>query len=226
MRSLKKISGFALVGAVLTLALVLASAWLLNFTSQQSSPPDLALTDQQTTELRSGDLVFRKGSSALSSAVQTYDKEGIYTHVGILAKRGNKLEVLHVEPGADMGHVEAAKAEPLHDFLQGSRAWSIYRFEGLAEQQGAGDRVVDIAGRYVKEKIRFDRAMDHSDDTELYCTELVWRALAEATSRELLLEESRFKTPLGSWSVILPSAITGNANFTEILKSTSDRRLK
>ena len=50
--------------------------------------------------LRSGDIVFRQGSGLTSRIVQKADKNGIYSHVGIVLrdKNGDCL-VIHAVPG-------------------------------------------------------------------------------------------------------------------------------
>ena len=211
---------------VVSLLAMLTASWLNGSNSDQTARPHLALLEHQTGALRSGDLVFRQGKSALSNAVRTLDTGGTYSHVGIVARRGDAIDVLHVEPGRDVTHVESVKAEPLGNFLGGAQSWAVYRFDGLDGPSALGERVVEIARDYVVQKTRFDSAMSLDDDNELYCTELVWRALTGATGADLPLKESQFRTPLGEWSIILPSAITSNNSFTEILKSTPDRRQK
>ena len=83
---------------------------------------NLGKTDSQTlpTELFSdGDLAFRRGTGFMSRIVVAADKNGTYSHVGILKKMQGEWHVIHAVPGEPefKGDPDRVKIEPLTRFF-------------------------------------------------------------------------------------------------------------
>jgi hypothetical protein len=130
--------------------------------------------------LEEGDLVFRRGSSPLSRFVLGTDAVAAYSHVGILAVVGGRLQVVHVSVGEGGPASDRTRADPLSTFLSPDRAeaWAVYRLRREAER--LGPLAAEGARRYLSDGRTFDAAFDLQDDTRLYCTELVWRSYRAA----------------------------------------------
>lgn len=125
-----------------------------------------------TTELRSGDLLFRNGIG-YESRVVTGLSDGKFSHIGIAYHDGKQWNVIHAVPGEnEKDELEYLKCEPIADFYCNSRA----KLGGMARVNCA-DSIANIiaekALHIVSRKVVFDNNYDINDTTELYCTELV-----------------------------------------------------
>lgn len=126
------------------------------------------------SEWREGDIVLRCGYGYESRAV-TQRSRANYSHVGILHfdSLSNEWQVVHAVPAED--EPEYVKAEAVSIFFSperaGKGAW--LRVHCSDEQARAA---TTYALRKAAEKVLFDNDYSLEDTTQLYCTELVWRA--------------------------------------------------
>jgi len=124
--------------------------------------------------LRSGDLVFRTGRDLMARIVLSRGSDTRFSHVGILLRTPSGLLVVHAVPDEE-GHPGGVLVEPLEAFASAETARDLgfYRLEALDEAAAsrAALRARDWRGR------TFDAAFRYGDDRELYCTELVMKAL-------------------------------------------------
>lgn len=129
------------------------------------------------TEWRNGDLVLRSGYG-LESRVVTERSQASYSHIGILFRDSAQHEwyVIHAVPGED--EPEYVKAEPLSLFFNPERACN-----GAWLRVRCSDEIAYKAACYalrkVKEHCLFDNNYLLADSSQLYCTELVWRAFRQ-----------------------------------------------
>ncbi len=128
-------------------------------------------------DFREGDLVLRCGSGAESHAVTTASNAP-FSHIGILHYDTLALGwmVVHAVPGESAdGEPEFIKAEPLDQFFRPDRAVS-----GAWLRILCSDETARLATLYsldkARQRVMFDNDYSLSDTTQLYCTELVWRA--------------------------------------------------
>lgn len=158
-------------------------------------------------ELRSGDLIFRRGCSLVSRAVLAADGLSEFSHVGLLWIEGGQARVIHASPPEAEGAKGWVYSEPLFTFLstRRARAAALYRLaDGDIE---IGRRAAAAARRYVRDRVPFDEKFDYADSSAFYCTELVWAAYREAGVD--LVGEAFFdvRTPFQNGRYILPSAL-------------------
>lgn len=125
-------------------------------------------------EWRSGDLVLRCGYG-VESRVVVERSQSAYSHIGILyldSASGEWL-VIHAVPGED--EPEQVKAEPIALFYSPERASN-----GAWLRIDCSDSVARQAAHYALSKAEehcpFDNEYLLADSSQLYCTELVWRA--------------------------------------------------
>lgn len=171
--------------------------------------------------LSEGDIVFRRGSSAKSHAVLQADKEGKYSHVGIIVKNGTDFMVVHITPGerAPKESVDKIKMERLEHFLARNKAkkGAILRFADSLEYS-------KIAAQYAKEffekEVLFDHDYNLADSTKMYCSEMIWRAYLKA-GRDIT-NRRRSEVPQGfpvfSGIYIFPSDIYKNESLTIVFE--------
>ena len=126
---------------------------------------------------RNGDMVLRCGHGMESKAV-TQKSRSAYSHIGILQYDSllRQWLVLHAVPGeSPKGEPDYLKAEPIEMFFSSDRAGN-----GAWLRIDCPDSIAAAAATYCRSKIEqrvvFDSSYLLDDTTQLYCTELVWRA--------------------------------------------------
>ena len=181
---------------------------LLLITSCRSGGNDYDVTPPEIPiyNLRSGDLVFRLGRTLESRAIAA---EGGYSHVGIIIRKDSTLQVAHIEPSCNGS--ELTKYESLEQFFHPDNASSgaVMRIENLESTQWA------VVENYLFscKNISFDHDYKLSDTTQMYCTELVYRAFLEIG---IEITNIRHRVPLAQEEVILPTDIYKSDKLIEI----------
>lgn len=155
--------------------LALLSVMLLACCGESTAPLPIP-----ETVLREGDLALRLGTSLASKVVIMLDSAGQYSHIGIVARRGNQWVVVHAVPDErDDGGRDTVKADPIGTFLLPARAahGAIVRINATELQR---QRAAREALRLVEAHTEFDHEYDWTDTTRLYCTQLVQRCYEKA----------------------------------------------
>lgn len=158
-----------------------------------------------------GDLILRKGRSLESFAVYLSDDESDFTHIGIVSKEQSKIYVIHITPSKN----NLVKKEGLEDFLSDKNT---SRFSLIRPKFDLNtlNSVVGQANLFFKKKYTFDNQYDLKTDTELYCTELVYKAFLNA-GITLDVKPSNFNYVLGNHNIIMPSGFTNSSSFKKII---------
>lgn len=165
--------------------------------------------DELKSQLREGDLLFRRGTGVVGHIVTAMDSEGCFSHVGIVVRCDDEWCVIHAVPHEPdfEGDFDRVKCEAVECFL-GRYPNGDY---GLYRTTIAPDKVaiaVRNARRLSDKQVRFDHNYDLADTTELYCTELIEYVygLAGVTLSEGRRTEITF--PIMEGSHIMPSDLT------------------
>ena len=165
--------------------------------------------DELKSQLREGDLLFRRGTGVVGHIVTAMDSEGSFSHVGIVVRGDDEWCVIHAVPHEPdfEGDFDRVKCEAVESFL-GRYPNGDY---GLYRTTIAPDKVaiaVRNARRLSDKQVRFDHNYDLADTTELYCTELIEYVygLAGVTLSEGRRTEITF--PIMEGSHIMPSDLT------------------
>ncbi|WP_448380345.1 YiiX/YebB-like N1pC/P60 family cysteine hydrolase [Gloeomargarita sp.] len=130
-----------------------------------------------TGQLSDGDLIFRTGSDIISRAVLTQSHAARFAHVGIILKSESELVVVHALPG-DHRSPGGVVLEPLRTFAAQDKAIAI----GFYRVKHINSNIRNHVRNYSLAQVGkpFDYRFLLSDDQQLYCTELVVKAFAEA----------------------------------------------
>ncbi len=129
-----------------------------------------------TTALRNGDLLFRKGNGGESQFV-TGISNGIYSHIALAHKTDSGWHAVHAVPGETTlkSDTDFLKSESLELFYCPERAQS-----GAIAKVRCSDSIAKQALAFVLDKVHRRFAFDHtyrlSDSSEYYCTELIYHA--------------------------------------------------
>jgi len=168
-------------------------------------------------EVCSGDIIFRRGRSLVSTVVLLNDRESPFSHTGIVSLEGGIPYVIHAVPGEpDTNGEERVKRDLLTEFLTPEKA---ARFAVFRLKNGDPDAVFQAAATaegYYQNRLAFDKAFSIRSDDRLYCTELVWKAYLSAG---LNLTGNRFARTNASFiadSLILPGHILKSSLLYEV----------
>ncbi len=167
-------------GLLLTISVVFASYSFINSHSNNSNQIPNSSLEIRKLNLQSGDLIFRRGTSIESQIVLLTDQNSEYSHVGMIYKINGKLFVIHTVPKEDNADPGYIKLESIDEFLSEGKAArvAVYRLV-----QNFPDKL-NIASSYAyscySNKYCFDNNYDLVTDTQLYCTELIWKAYKHA----------------------------------------------
>lgn len=163
--------------------------------------------------LQDGDIIFRRGTDAVSRAILAGDTGSNYSHVGLIVMRHNHAFVLHASPAETAGEGDKVKIEPLSLFISSSRSLAVSLLRLKDSSKVRGKLAVDYAQSRIGAP--FDFSFNSNDDSGLYCTELVWRAYL-ATGVHIVDATRLISVPLLASNVVPPSAIYKTATFQEI----------
>lgn len=162
------------------LALAVAGLWTGAASPPVAPLPTATELDFDFGSLRDGDLIFRRGKSALSRLVLGADRDAAFSHVGLAWRTAGGISVVHVAPGELPGIPDAAREEPLARFLSADRASAFAVYRVAPRNDTVAARAIAVARDYAERSVPFDAALDLDEPSRLYCTELVWRAYLEA----------------------------------------------
>lgn len=124
--------------------------------------------------LRDGDVVFRRGVGVLSRAVVMADKQGHYSHIGIVVKKDDKWKVVHAVPGEPdfEGDPDRVKMDDLTQFFANERAKTGALMRVSADSILCRQAAYHAFNLY-KANILFDHDYNLNDSSRMYCTELI-----------------------------------------------------
>lgn len=137
----------------------------------------------QETSLRAGDVVLRHGHglwSRLFAQLNRHDQR--FSHAGIVvldAQRQWRVVHAQVDDRTGSGHV---RSQPWHEFVDRTTQVALLR---VSDEKSAA-RIADAALAMHDDALAFDLTFDLSRTDAVYCSELVWRALIEATGHDPL----------------------------------------
>ncbi|PWE16412.1 hypothetical protein DDZ18_13410 [Marinicauda salina] len=127
-----------------------------------------------------GDIVLLEPRGGLLGELAArIDPEAGYGHVGVIVASDDPCAPLVVHADA-VGAEARVRADAWDAFIESRSRISILR---PALPPDALAAFVEAVRAFEREAVPFDHAYDSSDADALYCTELVWAALAESTGR-------------------------------------------
>lgn len=189
--------------------LMAAGGWSCSPEQRDILPEDLSLSP--------GDVVFRQGESFDSHVVRTADRNGTYSHIGIVVDTGGAPMIVHAVPGEPDfdGDKDRIKLEAPDVFFRHDRATigEVMRTYRKATAQAAARTAL----RLYRKGIAFDHDYNDDDTTEMYCTELVIYAFRTAGCR-LITDtalRSHFSFPI-HFDGYLPSAVHSSAELYSV----------
>lgn len=158
-------------------------------------------------QLKTGDVVFRRGSGFTSQAVIIAEHGGAYSHVGIVVDSAGVPMIVHAVPGepdydGDEDRVKMDSPEVFFSKVRAQRG-AVYRHaDSIVAQRAAQE-----AFKAYRRGVLFDHDYDSSDTTKMYCTELVVYAYSKTPYPLTDVENEHLKLVGFETDCILPSAL-------------------
>lgn len=167
-----------------------------------------ALTFIDTSAMRSGDLVFRRGHSLRSRAVLAAESDvSPFSHVGIVDRVSNELFVINASPAEGERGGKVVR-EPIEQFLAPGVA-DTATVVRVADSATAIRATVN-ARRYAADSVPFDGDFDLATPNAVYCTELIWRSYETAGVDVSGGRRDTVHVLTRTYTMILPAALLAN----------------
>ena len=133
--------------------------------------------------LQNGDVIFRRGAGFASELARRFSRgEKRFSHVGIVVVEHDQVAVIHSVID-DEREQDGVVVETLEVFLDRMDDWAVYRARA---SKATRNRIVEIGKSARREGIRFDVGFDLETKDVYYCTELIMRAINEASRSDLI----------------------------------------
>ena len=151
--------------------------------------------------LMPGDLIFKGADTALwtqLAAEWSDDRDRRWGHVGVVVsaectEADNQTQVVHADtgtgragaaPGDEIGKVRSVS---LAAFLSDVDTVGVFRLDISSDQRA---KLVSWSKQAAHDEVPFDRGYSLESENNLYCTELVWRAMSFAIGGDAIPEKS------------------------------------
>ena len=152
------------------------------------TPIDLASAQEKwkkvefdPTMVRDGDLLTRRGKGFISEQMMLFSKDDPkWSHSGIISKDPDgTVYVYHAIGGEDYAD-NSMKRQRIEIFAHPDVAYGfgVYRYDLNNDQFSKLDSILE---RQYRNKVQFDLDWDLESDEEMYCSELIYKALIDAT---------------------------------------------
>jgi uncharacterized protein YycO len=191
--------------SVLSIALIFLSLSIILPTDSPNT--NIGSYSIDTSILKDGDVIFRRGTSFVSNMVLMADKNSPYSHTGIVKIIQNTFYVVHSVPAEEPGGKDLAKIELLESFLRRDRATAVAVYRLKIENNHLSNYATEIAYNYANKKTPFDSDFNLIDDSRLYCTELVWKSYLLAGIDLVDSTFNNINIPLSEGPYILPGTL-------------------
>lgn len=170
-------------------------------------------------ELRAGDVVFRRGSGLTSRAVLAADRNGAYSHIGIVVDSCGVMMVVHAVPGEPdhEGDPDRVKMDTPQRFFSSMNA-RIGEVKRLRGDSATALRAARFAVDVYKRGTLFDHDYDDTDTTKMYCCELIDFVYRKAGRSLAGQKRHYFHLPgLNPIRCILPSDICNSGELDTVM---------
>ncbi len=158
---------------------------LICITLANCKPKPLLNANQQALKetkdlLKEGDLVVRLEDDFISRLIADLSpKERLYSHCGIIVKKNNQFKVYNILPGAN--GKEGVLLTPFDTFInpQIHDKYAIYRYNLKPEET---NKILTTLNDFTISNVTYDLKFDYKTNNEIYCSELIAKALSVATN--------------------------------------------
>jgi len=165
-----------------------------------------------------GDLIFRRTDGLLGNVVLASDRASEFSHVGIIVSVRPEVSVVHAEPGSTQRGRGGVERVSLAAFLTAPEVTGVAIYRLRPKNTDASQRAVTWALDQARRHTPFDGALNLSDTTAVYCTELVWRAYQKAGVTLVEPSSIGLSGPFGPDTVILVSGLAASPLLDPVVR--------
>ncbi|GAA4732976.1 hypothetical protein GCM10023229_08820 [Flavisolibacter ginsenosidimutans] len=134
-----------------------------------------------------GDLVVRLGDDLLSYQIKFLNEaDQSYSHAGLVIEKNGKKVIAHITP--DEVDRDGIQYTPIDSFLNPGKNLScaLYRYNFTPSEK---DSVLIEIEKYKAFHTHFDRVYNLASDAEMYCSEMISKAIRAATHQRIKFRE-------------------------------------
>lgn len=168
--------------------------------------------------LKEGDLVVRLNQDPNSQFIKNFNRmDKSFSHAGIVLFENGYPFVYHIVNGEE-NPGEKLRKDSLSLFCNPRKnlAFGIFRYNINNREIF---RIKDQIYTWYKKGVRFDPEFNLETDDKMYCSEMIRKALANATQRRIIVETtalSRIESALLSIYMCLPESYTNKLQIVSI----------
>lgn len=157
--------------------------------ARTNNPANLAAVDSCTKLLRTGDLLVRRGDDMTSYMLSQLNlKDKTYSHCGLVVVENGYPFVYHSIGGEDNPD-QALRRDSAQLWCSpaNNHAFAAFRYT-LADS--INDKLVKSVRDFYMEQRKFDMSFDLDTDDRLYCSEMIYKAIEQATGGNSFIGQS------------------------------------
>lgn len=160
------------------------------------------LSDEERARLRTGDVLLQVGVGIVPNTIVWALGESVgFSHSAVLVREGSQWFVIHAVNTLLSGQTTGVHTLAVEHLLQTTRPSSLVVVRPkLTKDQRR--RFLDALHEYLRRGTPFDDRYSWEDDTALYCSELILKALV-AAGMEGLADQLEFRGPVVSFANFL-----------------------
>lgn len=159
------------------------------YEARANNPANLAAVDSCTKLLHTGDLLVRRGDDMTSYMLSQLNmQDQTYSHCGLVMVENGYPFVYHSIGGEDNPD-QALRRDSAQLWCSpaNNHAFAAFRY-ALADS--INDKLVKSVRGFYKERIKFDMSFDMETDDRLYCSEMIYKAIEQATGGNSFIAQS------------------------------------
>src|SRR5215831_13330338 len=161
----------------------------VTLTSKSSIDPNIMIREGQSL-LKEGDLVVRLNRDPSSQFIKNFNQhDKSYSHSGIILFENEYPYVFHILNGEENPDDKLRK-DSLSSFCDPRKniAYGIFRYEMTPDEIS---KLKDCVQKWYNQGVRFDFRFNLESDDRMYCSEMISKALAEATDKRIIIKPTK-----------------------------------
>jgi len=154
------------------------------------------LTEEELSMIEDGDIILRHGYGFVSDyIVDTKKEEFKVSHCAIIIKDSitGRLSVIH-SVSQTLAEYDGVQTQSLQVFLNDCKKNSIIISRYKRANKEAAHKISNRAKYYLANRVPFDNKFDLFNNTEIYCTELIYLIIKDEFNDDIFSYESNTNT--------------------------------
>jgi len=149
------------------------------------------LSNEEFELIEEGDIILRHGYGLVSDIiVKTLKEDYNISHCAIVVRdENNKLKVIHTV-SQSISDQDGMQQQHLKTFIKNSKSNSIIVVRLKNNSENTGKIISQKAQELLNLNIPFDHSFDITDDSKLYCSELIWKIILDEFGIEIFPDRS------------------------------------